>query len=324
MKEENILARHSRPQRYSTWVPKNRDWRYATGVFQHDDNDGAPKDRSAWDTMDYDYQVVDTRKNRDRSGSGQSGSDTKAFSRSASALGSPESAKKRKLSDSLRAIVRVEASKKKAKTAKRNVWMSISRRQPIGDARTEGERPAYKTFSLTVRLRFSGKLIIKDTLLRASTPCAIECAQLPSTPANPKTFHDFDTPAAARTATSLYTPHIMDSIESVHTYPLSQRIWVDETKDFNMRAVREVLQKPGAPVKGLGIHYTWYHDAVPVDALLPPEVPLSAKEVNAYYPHHIRWKGMMLRLANNDYRGPDILSMQVSGRLPGTYQTTHS
>jgi hypothetical protein len=274
--------------------------------------------------MDYDYQVVHTKRNRGRSGSGQSDSDTKAFSRSASALGSPESAKKRKLSDSPRAIVRVEAFKKKAKTAKRNVWMSISRRHPIGDARTEGEQPAYKTFSLTVRLRFSGKLIIEDALLRASAPCAIECAQLPSTPANPKTFHDSDTPAAARTATSLYTPHIMDSIESVHTYPLFQRTWVDKTKDFNMRAVREILQKPGAPVKDLGIHYTWYHDAVPVDALLPPGVPLSAKEVNAYYPHHVRWKGMMLRLANNDYRGSDILSMQVSGRLPGTYQTTHS
>lgn len=59
--EAEILARQSRPQRSSTWVPKTRDWRYATGVIKHDDFDDAPKSRSVWDTLDYDYQVGDER-----------------------------------------------------------------------------------------------------------------------------------------------------------------------------------------------------------------------------------------------------------------------
>lgn len=324
MKEEDILARHSRPQKHSTWVPKKRDWRYATGVFKHADLEGAPKDRSAWDDMDYDYQVADKRKSRDRSGSGQSDGDNKTLSRSVSASGTPESTKRRHLLESPKTIVSVEAFKKKTKTAKRNVWQSVSRCHQIGKSETEGDQPAYETYSLTVRLRFSGKLIIEDALPRMATSGPIERIQLPGTPANLKMLQNLDTPATARTATSLYAPHTLGSIESVYTYPLFQRTWVDETKDFNMRAVRGILQKPGATNKDLGANYAWYNDAVPVDALLPPGISLSAKEVNAYYPHHVRWKGMMLRLANNDYRGPDIMGIQVSRPLPCTYALNHS
>ncbi|KAG9195114.1 hypothetical protein G6011_00234 [Alternaria panax] len=311
MKEEDILTRHSRPQKHSTWVPKKRDWRYATGVFQHDDLQGAPNDRSAWDDMDYDYQVADTRKSRERRGSGQSDGDGKALSNSISAPGTPGCMKDGHLPEFPKTIVSVEASKKKSKTAKRSVWQSVSRCYQMGKSETEGEQPAYKTYSLTVRLRFSGKLIIKDMLPRMATLGFIELTQLLSTPAESKTPHIPYTPTTAHTAKSRSAPYTLDSIRSVHTYPLFQRTWVDETKDFNMRAVRGMLQKFGSTSKDLGPNYTWYRDAVPVDALLPPGVPLSAKEINAYYPHHIRWRGVMLRLANNDYRGPDIMGMQA-------------
>jgi hypothetical protein len=303
MKEEDILARHSRPQKHSTWVPKKRDWRYATGVFKHDDLDGSPKNRSAWDDMDYDYQVTDTPKSRGRSVSGQSDGDDKALSRSVSMLGTPEIPKGYS-PESSKTIVSVEALKKKAKTAKRNVWLSVSRSRWVDEFETEDEPPAYQTYSLTVRLRFSGRLIIQDALPRIATPGSIQQTQLPSTPAKLKTPHT-DTLATARTTTSFQALHTVDSIDSVHTYPLFQRTWVDETKDFNMRAVRGLLRKSGSSIKDLGGNYTWYDDAVPVDALLPPGVPLSAKEINAYYPHHVRWRSMMLRLANNDYRGTD-------------------
>ena len=320
MKEEDILARQSRPQKHSTWVPKSRDWRYATGVFQHDDNEIAPNDRSAWDDMDYDYQVADPGKNRSRSGSGPSDGDMKAFDVSASVLATPKSAKKRALSDNPKATVKVRAFKRKSesKTAKNNVWMSVARRQRISHDDVEGEELDYQTYSLTVRLRFSGRLIIEDALPAVSTPGPMHLQQIPDIPANFSTPFGPHTPATARTAASLYTPHMSHSGESVHTYPPFQRPWVDETKDFNMRAVRGVLQKLGFVGKDLGVHYTWYNDAVPVDALLPPGVPLSAKEVMAYYPHHVRWKSMMVRLANNDYRGADIVGMQVSRRLSST------
>ncbi|KAI4621988.1 hypothetical protein J4E80_004363 [Alternaria sp. BMP 0032] len=322
MKEEDILARHSRPQKHSTWVPKNRDWRYATGVFQHDDNETAPNDRSAWDDMDYDYQVADPAKSRSRSGSGQSYGDIKAVDVIAPVSATPKSAKKRALSDIPKATVKVRAFKRKSKTARKNVWMSVARRQRISHDDVEGEEPDYQTYSLTVRLRFSGRLIIEDALPAVSTPGPTRLQQIPDTPANFSTPFDPHTPATARTAASLYTPHMSHSGESVHTYPPFQRPWVDETKDFNMRAVRGVLQKPGFVGKDLGVHYTWYKDAVPVDALLPPGVPLSAKEVMAYYPHHVRWKSMMVRLANNDYRGADIVGMQVFFRGPPTTDIT--
>ncbi|KAI4689363.1 uncharacterized protein J4E88_002715 [Alternaria novae-zelandiae] len=324
MKEEDILARQSRPQKHSTWVPKSRDWRYATGVFQHDDNETAPNDRSAWDDMDYDYQVADPGKSRSRSGSGQSYGDIKAVDVSAPVSATPKSAKKRALSDIPKATVKIRAFKRKSKskTPKKNVWMSVARRQRISHDDVEGEEPDYQTYSLTVRLRFSGRLIIEDALPAVSTPGPMHLQQIPDTPANFSMPFDPHTPATARTAASLYTPHMSHSGESVHTYPPFQRPWVDETKDFNMRAVRSVLQKPGFVGKDLGVHYTWYNDAVPVDALLPPGVPLSAKEVMAYYPHHVRWKSMMVRLANNDYRGADIVGMQAFFRGPPTTDIT--
>jgi hypothetical protein len=325
MKEEDILARQSRPQRHSTWVPKNRDWRYATGVFTHDDNQDAPKDRSAWDNMDYDYQVAEPRQSRSRSGSGQSEYNNKALSRSGSPSATPDGAKKRPLLDPPNATVRVEAFTKKAKTSKRNVWMSVSRRYCISASDVKGEEePEYKTCSLVVRLCFSGKLIIEDALPRAVIPRSIDNSQALSTPMKAKILLDTSTPATARTTASLYAPNVQDSVEPLHTYSLFQRTWFDETKDFNMRAVRGAIQKPGSPGKDLGVNYTWYTDAVPVDALLPPGIPLSAKEIMAYYPHHVRWRGMMIRLANNDYRGADIMGMQVGPCLREPFRTTHS
>lgn len=57
--------------------------------------------------------------------------------------------------------------------------------------------------------------------------------------------------------------------------------------------------------------YNWYPEAAAVDALLPPGVTLSLKDILIYYPHHVRWQHVMLRLTHNDYRGSDILGIQV-------------
>jgi hypothetical protein len=312
MKEEDILARQSRPQFNSTFVPKTRDWRYATGVFQHDDFEDAPKDRSAWDTMDYDYQV---QASRSRSGSGIGEDDNMSVHRIVSAANTPQSVKQRRPPKPSRTVVPVEPLGQKAKTSKRSrtIWQKKCRGvgRPV-----EGGKPGYEVFGLVARLRFSGKLIIEDAPPQATTPSPPEHMPSPATPAKVKMFHHSNTSATARTAKTLYIPHVLDSIESVHTFPLYNRTWVDETQDFNTREVRAKLRQPGKEVKVVGNNYGWYTDAVPIDAIFPPGVPLSAKEVNAYYPHHIRWKGMMLRLTNNDYRGPDILGMQVRSHSP--------
>lgn len=92
----------------------------------------------------------------------------------------------------------------------------------------------------------------------------------------------------------------------------SGEIWHDETRDFSMSIVRAILRGPEERPGELVRNYRWYPDAVPVDGLLPPGVPMSSTELCAYYPHHVRWQDIMVRLAQNDYRGSDILGMQAS------------
>ncbi|CAO2653449.1 Nn.00g028600.m01.CDS01 [Neocucurbitaria sp. VM-36] len=280
MKEEDILARQSRPQQYSTWVPKTRDWRYATGVFQHDDFDDDPKDRSAWDAMDYDYQ---------RSGSGaRYRRDILSRSRSASGneLGADEAT---------------------------NTMM----------ASPDSASP--NTHSLTARLRFTGSNIAK--LRRIVDKAAVS----PQTPQNLsrtqslgtlETFRSPKTPATTQTAGTLsasFTPH---STAFTSTFSLFHRSWTDETQDFNIKTIRSTLQGSGEEIKELGAKYHWYTDAVPIYAIFPPGVPLSAKEINAYYPHHVRWKGVMIRLTKNGYRGSDIMGIQALFRGPPTHAIT--
>lgn len=87
--------------------------------------------------------------------------------------------------------------------------------------------------------------------------------------------------------------------------------WQDETYDFNMVQTCATVRARGAIPNELIKNYNWYPEAVAVDALFPPGVPLSLMEICIYYPHHIRWQDVMLRLVHNDYRGQDILAIQV-------------
>lgn len=67
-KPEDILSRSSRPQRSSFYVPRGRDWRYATGVFRHEDVEDARKESTIWDVLDRDFHVEDAVRVRENSG----------------------------------------------------------------------------------------------------------------------------------------------------------------------------------------------------------------------------------------------------------------
>jgi hypothetical protein len=56
-KPEDILFRSSRPQRNSSHIPRARDWRYATGVFRHEDIVDARNEATIWDHMDRDFNM---------------------------------------------------------------------------------------------------------------------------------------------------------------------------------------------------------------------------------------------------------------------------
>lgn len=50
----DVLHRSSRPQGHSTYLPLKRDWRYATGVYQHADFAESREDQTIWDMFDED------------------------------------------------------------------------------------------------------------------------------------------------------------------------------------------------------------------------------------------------------------------------------
>lgn len=207
----------------------------------------------------------------------------------APSAGPSERAKPHVFPEILHPTVRVEALKTKAKTAKRSVWLSVSRYR-LSDSSVQDQESGYHAYSLTVRLRFSGKLILDETPDFSKTPTPSRHEESPRMPGS----------------------------TSSQTLPLFDRPWVDESQDFNMRAILSTVRNPSCLVKNLGANFTWYTDAVPVDALFPPGIPLSAKEILAYYPHHIRWRDVMLRLTRNDYRGGDIVGIQV-GKFSYSY-----
>ncbi|KAH7072134.1 hypothetical protein BKA63DRAFT_554971 [Paraphoma chrysanthemicola] len=319
----DILARQSRPQRNSTWIPKTRDWRYATGVIQHDDFEDAPKARSVWDTMDYDYQTNAARiqlgTTRSRTGSGL-GSDP-GTTDTASVVQALDSTEMMSTSESPSLELQKTVAYKPM-TLRKYAWAQVTTYKRIESGNAGGEEPKYEIKGHIVRLHFTGKrrTRIQDIVARSPqpTPMPARLDRTHSLVANPTPTPRLSspiTPATSRTALTIHSPHMLDSIESLYTFPLFQRAWVDETYSFNAKSVCSTLRGPDAKdVENLGANYGWYHDAPHVDAIFPPGIPLSAKEICAFYPHHVRWKGVMIRLTNNDYRGADIMGMQAHFR----------
>jgi hypothetical protein len=304
--EADILARQSRPQHNSTFVPKTRDWRYATGVLQHDDFDDAPKSRSVWDNLDYDYQASDSDHNPVL---GLNNSDTELNGDEAPEVGLTPKSTTSTASHIGAAYLKTVQD---LSTVPMSAWAQVTRFKLSDEGVGDDGLDKYIATALIVRLRFTGHNKAKaKAILGQSTPM----------PTPPNTVENYNqtppmsplaTPATSRTAVALRTPHQLNSIDSVRKFPLFKREWVDETYDFNVGQVRSKLRPVDKEVDELGSTYNWYTDAVPVDAIFPPGVPLSAKEINAFYPHHVRWRDVMVRLTKNDYRGADILGMQVS------------
>ncbi|KAF2821014.1 hypothetical protein CC86DRAFT_107424 [Ophiobolus disseminans] len=325
--EADILARSARPQRSSTFVPKVRDWRYATGVIQHDDHEDAPKSRSVWDKLDRDYQASLNKaesagtSNRSRSGTGSE----LDIAESMEVAHTPEGSIRSAPAQSPTVVAEPKGPYKPMEFRKRT-WRQVARFTRTEDSLSKDEGD-YKMTGLIVRFRFTRKHraqvkeILEHSVPAPLTSVVMDLVQSPAANQNPTPpISSPNTPATARTAETIRTLHILDS-ESLYTFPLFQRTWVDETHDFNIKAIRATLRALETVVDKLGGNYEWYDNAVPADAIFPPGVPLSAKEIQAFYPHHVRWKGVMVRLTNNDYRGADIMGMQAYFRGPPSHHT---
>ncbi|KAJ4353481.1 uncharacterized protein N0V89_005211 [Didymosphaeria variabile] len=138
-----------------------------------------------------------------------------------------------------------------------------------------------------------------------------ETPVIPETPrASPKVV-DVDTlDISTPESTTPYT-RAPDTDRPLRSIAPFERQWFDETQNFNMKEVVATSRAPGSEHLPLSDFFNWFPEAVPVDAIFPPGVPLSAKEIMAFYPHHIRWKGVTLRLVNNSYFGETITAMQA-------------
>lgn len=306
--EAEILARQSRPQRSSTWIPKTRDWRYATGVIQHDDFEDMPKSRSVWDTLDYDFQAGGDKSSQRGSRSDSGAGSEVNFVEITELVQTPKRAVSKFSIESP-----VSAAQKRTAYKPMNLpkgsWRQVTRLTRSQNTVEDGGEVVFDTTALVVRLRFTGKnkAQIKEILEKPARPTSpVVCRNMTPPDSSP------NTPVTARTAETIQAPHILDSIESLYAFPLFKRTWVDETYDFNIATIRSKIRSADKVFDELGSNYQWYADAVPADAIFPPGVAISAKEIIAFYPHHVRWKGVMVRLTNNDYRGADIMGMQVS------------
>jgi hypothetical protein len=296
-------------------MPKKRDWRYATGVIQQADFDDAPKSRTVWDTLDYYYQAGGDNEGQTRSGSTM-GSE-RHISETFEAAHMPESTDVSMESMSPKAPSQVKPGYK-SMTLREGSWKQVTRFMSVPETKGHGGEVRYELTGRIVRLRFTtkNKTVLQEILNRPAVPTRTQDPSDYGT--SPQSSQKLTppvsspiTPATSRTAATIHTPHVLDSIESLYAFPLFKRAWIDETYDFDSTAILKKLRDPSTVVDDLGSNFGWYTDAVPVDAILPPGVPISAKEIHAFYPHHVRWKGIMLRLTHNDYRGADIVGMQV-------------
>lgn len=133
---------------------------------------------------------------------------------------------------------------------------------------------------------------------------------LPSPPSTPRDVSRRSTMPHAD-AKSDATP---DGLVILPASPTSSQLdgaWQDETYAISMAQICSTVRTRGALPRALLKHYKRYAEVVAVNALFPTDVPLSLGEICVYYPYHLRWQDVMLRLVENDYRGQDILGIQV-------------
>ncbi|KAF2787840.1 hypothetical protein K505DRAFT_421522 [Melanomma pulvis-pyrius CBS 109.77] len=300
----DILFRASRPQRSSTFVPHVRDWRYTTGVYRHEDFEDSRGDQTIWDQLDEDYingvfgpekrarkEKKDDKEGRKQEG-GQDGDGDVDID--VSEKGAEEedmgTAPWMSTTPSPRKEDRDAPSTtpKKGNQEKGSRAVRVGLFQPSEDTVETGERK-YKQIGLIVRLKYSRQASIEVYNLLNQLPQSLS--------------------TLSRTLSAPLSPAKSASVGPRKIAAFKRR-WIDETKDFNMEAAKKGLRSSGAQLEDIPPGYAWFLEAVPVDAILPPGIPLSSKEINAFYPHHARWKDVALRLFNNGYRGRDIIDIQ--------------
>ncbi|KAF2870753.1 hypothetical protein BDV95DRAFT_607888 [Massariosphaeria phaeospora] len=317
----DILRRAARPQRHSSYIPRARDWRYKTGVYQHEDNYAldAPAQQTVWDQLDEDYQIaVGSRERRlratrdvDYAGEREDGSVTgteESGSTPRKARGSASMSTSVSVSPMKRAAVAL-AKKKRSRAWQVDYFARDAcaadegvPTQQEAEAEEGDEKDEHWTQTrLVLHLQFSDRTTSALQRIVSSLPTPAP-SSLSASPVRPRQMrHDSVAPPTPKSTAST-------SLQSVQLF---QRTWADETRSFNMAAVRKKLRDPvAAATFEVPEGCVWFAEAVGMYALFPPGVPVTAKEICAFYPHHVRHDGVARRLLNNGFCGDVLLDMQ--------------
>ncbi|KAF2651187.1 hypothetical protein K491DRAFT_782049 [Lophiostoma macrostomum CBS 122681] len=287
----DIILHKERPQKSSSYVPRFRDWRYATGVFRHEDNLELPGGTTCWDDLDEDYMNgvfgKERRKVKGWNKLEQAVSKITEDIRDQTPEGmehaSPQIAESLLANGQL--LTPAPTPKKRASSAKipKNRAFSVVQFAMV-DPTADDEQVEWKAVSLVVKLRFPYK--------RTDLQGVLDAPPKPNLELTPPI-----TPCSAR------------SVDTIRTYEPFEPEWVDETQEFDLKKLFASLRWQSKHIEDIPPSFVWFPEAVPVDAIFPPRVPMSIKEILAYYPHHLRWKGVALRHLNNGYRGPEIVDI---------------
>jgi hypothetical protein len=273
---EDILYRWSRPQRNSTFVPNQRDWRYETGVYQHQDFDNSKGDKTIWDMLDEDNEngVFGRERRRKKGGKANSkmnNGETEGYGREeAGAVELGISTGSVTPARSHIDTVTPASTWKNKETAsppnKSNTFRTLSPKlygRAADYTESNGEEEWEQTGFL-VRLHFPRKKSSLSAILNRFPPqCALSSE--PNTPVTPS---------------KLFTPADSHDRGKIDSLRLFHREWRDKTLNFCMRNVLGLLHHPEKLADSIPASFQWWDGAVPVDAILPPGIAMSAKELN--------------------------------------------
>jgi hypothetical protein len=287
---QDILHRSSRPQNTSSYIPRKRDWRYATGVFRHEDNE-RERDKTTWDEMDEDYVRRAFRGRRGRAK--RPNLDFSEDDPETEDVGGTE------LVDVQRGGTYADIPVPSSSQA--HTTIHYTRKRPTSDNLGTTTEPTWKEVGLIVRLKLPPRNHgnTPQLLFPRSKPATSESGgATPLTVSTESTNIDsIFSPTKSQTA-AMYAPPTPGTPVSPRSnstgsgnavsVELPESAWKDETYDFPVRRFWDALRKengrdrdtkPGRQVPEIPKSYTWFPEAVAVDAAFPPGIPMTAKEI---------------------------------------------
>ncbi|KAF2277394.1 uncharacterized protein EI97DRAFT_457419 [Westerdykella ornata] len=327
----DILHRSSRPQYHSTYLPPKRDWRYVTGVYRHEDFTDTPGDQTVWDMLDEDAcgaRRKRRRKERKRR-KGWTVDTTQAGNKVEEGEGNGVGY----------AATAHEGGEDEYGTSTTVMGRMISRPISIkcfapisqNSNTTSATNNEYEPTALIVHLRLPKPSANKSRLPdRQTTPApqtAPRATEVPSTTDSPSSIKTFRTRTSSTTSAVIFSPSPASNTDGFtpltilsptpppppskthnHTSPY-KRPWMDNTyaPSPSSHTIRHASTRN--PHRPLPAHWTLFPSAVPIDALVPPGIRLSAPELLAFYPNHVLWDGVARRLAGNGYTSEDLTGM---------------